>query len=105
TLDGCAGTRVRRVGRLVLKGKTEPLQVCQPLNDGLEGAVDAERLAAYDAAYDLMVASSPEALPAFEALAAQDPQDPLVRLHQSRLQRGIAASSGSAWDVLVMDEK
>ncbi|APW40751.1 adenylate/guanylate cyclase domain-containing protein [Rhodoferax koreense] len=99
TLAGCAGAAVRPVGRLVLKGKTEPLSVYQPLNDGLDGASDPERLRAYEAAYALMAASSPEALPAFEALAADDAADPLVQLHLGRLRGGVLG------DLLVMEDK
>ena len=104
TLDGCPGARVRRVGRLVLKGKTEPLLVCQPLNDGLEAAFDPAWVRACESAYDLMATASPAALAAYEALAAQDPGDALVRLHVNRLRRGLPAN-GMAGDVLVMDEK
>ncbi len=36
-LDGCTGVPVRAVGRLLLKGKTHPLQAFEPLaaTDGL----------------------------------------------------------------------
>ena len=37
TLSGCTGVVTRPVGRLVLKGKTEPLMVFQPMYNGLEG--------------------------------------------------------------------
>jgi len=105
TLDGCGGAVVRRVGQLVLKGKTEALLVCQPVNDGLEGPVDTARLQAYEAAYTLMAASSPEALAAFEALAAQDANDPLVRLHLGRLRGLDAGALPVPGDLLVMTEK
>ncbi len=99
TLDGCPGAVARRVGRLVLKGKTECLLVCQPVNDGLEGPIDAVRLQAYEAAYTLMAAESPAALAAFQALAAENAGDPLVRLHLERL------TAGALGDMLVMTGK
>ncbi|MDB5851253.1 MAG: adenylate/guanylate cyclase protein [Rhodoferax sp.] len=103
TIEGCPDTQVRRVGRLVLKGRTTPLTVYQPVNDGLAGPVDLSALAAYAAAYALMAEGSPDALAAFQALAAADAgteaQDPLVQLHLARLGRG------EQGDVLVMAEK
>lgn len=88
TLAGCTGARVRRVGRLLPQGKQQALRVYQPLHDGLPGPVDEAALAAYDAAYAALAAEAPEALAAFEALAVQQPDDPLVRLHLARLRRG-----------------
>lgn len=99
TLAGCPGALVRHIGRLVLKGKTEPLLVFQPLEDGLTDVIDPARVTAYEAAYALMAASSPAALAAFEALAAQDAADPLVQLHLARLR------AGAQGDLLVMEEK
>ncbi len=92
--------RLRPVGRLVLKGKTHPLQVFQPLRDGLPAQPqDAGALAAYAAAYALMAQQQPEALAAFEALAAQDAADRLVALHLARLRRG------ETGDLVVLGEK
>jgi adenylate cyclase len=101
TLSGCQGVVARRVGRLLLKGKTEPLLVYQPVRDGLAGAVDAEYVQRYEAAYDLMAASKPEALAAFDALAMQDTADPLVRLHLGRLR----GNSSDAGDLIVLADK
>ncbi|KQP13543.1 CHASE2 domain-containing protein [Pseudorhodoferax sp. Leaf267] len=88
TLAGCTGAQVRRVARLLLQGKTQPLRVFQPLHDGLDGPVHAAALQAYADAYAAMEAGRPEALPAFEALALADPADPLVQLHLRRLRAG-----------------
>lgn len=99
TLAGCTGARVRRVARLLPQGKTQPLRVYQPLHDGLPGPVDEAALAAYDQAYAALAAEAPGALAAFEALAAQQPEDPLVRLHLARLHRG------ERGDLIVLDGK
>ncbi len=99
TLAGCADVPVRRVGRLVLKGKTRPLLVFQPWNDGLAGPVDTPFVQAYEAAYDAMEARDPAALQAFETLATTHGADPLVALHLQRLRQG------EQGDVLVMTEK
>jgi adenylate cyclase len=86
TLSGCPGAQARRVGRLVLKGKSRALQVCEPL-DGRDTRHYAPQ-AEYDAAYDLMAASDiPAAAAAFAGLHERWPHDPLVVLHHERLQQ------------------
>jgi adenylate cyclase len=100
-LDGCSGAAVRTVGRLVLKGKSQPLQVYTP-----DATLDAPKCAAsadYDAAIRLLQpgpAHEPQkALAQFEALARRYPQDPLVALHLKRLHQGATD------DLMVMAEK
>lgn len=99
TLSGCTGVVTRPVGRLVLKGKTEPLMVYQPIHNGLEvpGAPldDPE----YAAAYALLTQDPVAARVAFEQLARERPEDPLVRLHLQRLQEN------QTGDLIVMTEK
>ncbi|MCM2340501.1 adenylate/guanylate cyclase domain-containing protein [Rhodoferax sp.] len=99
TLSGCTGVVTRPVGRLVLKGKTEPLMVFQPIHNGLEvpGAPldDPE----YAAAYALLTQDPVAARVAFEQLARERPEDPLVRLHLQRLQEN------QTGDLIVMSEK
>jgi len=99
-IAGVPGAQVRRVGRLTLKGKSRSLLVYQPLNNGLPfEPAEAAAVPAYEAAYGLMAQSDPGALGAFEALARQRPDDPLVALHLQRLRQG---ESG---EVIVMNEK
>ncbi|WP_326534138.1 CHASE2 domain-containing protein [Pseudorhodoferax sp.] len=99
TLAGCDGARVRSVARLLPKGKTQPLRVFQPLHDGLPGPVDEAALAAYAQAYAALEARSPQAQALFDALALQQPDDLLVRLHLERLRRG------EHGDLIVLDGK
>jgi adenylate cyclase len=100
-LDGCPDVPVRAVGRLVLKGKSQALQVYEPL-----ACTDPARCAApadYAAAMQLLQAPDtgrePAARAQFEALAARHPQDPLVRLHLQRLR------AGARDDLIVMAAK
>lgn len=87
TLSGCPGTAVRPVGRLVLKGKTEPLMVYEPiLSDGTDAAPQAD--ADYTAAYELLARGDAAAETAFADLAAARPNDGLVAFQWSRLRRG-----------------
>jgi adenylate cyclase len=97
-VDGCPGLLARCVGRLVLKGKSQPLQVYEPL-----ATTDASHCAApadYAAAMQLLQSGAAQAaLAAFEGLVASHPQDPLVALHLDRLRRGATD------DLIVMSEK
>lgn len=100
-LDGCTGVSTRAIGQLVLKGKTQALQVATPL-----AALDAADCAApadYDAALQLLRPGSAHdpraARTLFEALAQRHPDDPLVALHLQRL------CEGATDDVIVMVEK
>ena len=99
TLSGCTGVIARPVGRLVLKGKTQPLMVFQPVNDGLEVAGGPQEDPQYAAAYALMTTDAVAALVAFRRLAEERPGDPLVKLHLGRLQEN------QTGDLIVMTEK
>lgn len=97
TLSGCPGADARPVGRLTLKGKTQALQIYEPLT-----AVRMTHYApteAYRDAYDLMAKEAPSAAEVFRDLAAAYPNDPLVALHHRRL------SDGARGDLMIMNEK
>lgn len=97
-LDGCPHTRVRPVGRLLLKGKTAALQAFEPI-DTMDAAVCASP-ADYEAAFEVMRQGPlATALAHFEALAARHPLDPLVVLHLARLRQGESS------DLIVLSEK
>jgi adenylate cyclase len=100
-LDGCTGAAVRAVGRVLLKGKRQPLQVLTPM-----AALDATQCAPaadYDAALGLLQPGPTHdacaAATRFAALAEHFPQDPLVALHHQRLR------DGATDDVVIMAEK
>ena len=69
----------RPVGRLLLHGKSEAVEVFEPL-----AAADE----AYEEAFQLLRAGDGGARAAFYRLAAERPGDPLVTLHHARLPRG-----------------
>ncbi len=100
---GCPDAVARPVGRLVLKGKKQPLMVYEPVVAGDEQT--RVPLSEYKEAYGLLAAQRlnglepAQALRLFSQLAQSYPQDPLVRLHLVRLQR---AETG---DEIVMAEK
>lgn len=81
-LESCPQVNARPIGRLVLKGKKQPIMVFEPL------PTDCAPDEAYRAAFELLRDQSDAALGAFSSLAAQRPQDGLVAMHLSRLLRG-----------------
>lgn len=92
---------VRPVGKLVLKGKSQPLQVYEPVAaTDVSACADAVE---YGNAMRLLQpgdGNNPhQALAHFEALARRYPLDPLVNLHLQRLQHGATD------DTIVMSEK
>lgn len=89
-------TPARPVGRLVLKGKSRPLAVFEPLAAALPGSAP---LADYLAAFDLMRTGDAAAAARFAQLQAAWPDDPLVALHCRRLQ------AGASGELIVMSEK
>lgn len=101
TLKACAPCRARPVGRLVLKGKSEALQVFEPLGrEGQEPPAGYAPEADYRAAYEALgAADAALARERFEALLQRHPADPLVRLHAERLR------AGEAGDLIVLSSK
>jgi adenylate cyclase len=97
-VDGCPGAPVRVVGRLVLKGRSQPLRTYEPL-----AVIDSAQCAGatdYSAAMQLLESGDARgALAAFESLAERHPNDPLVALHLRRLHEGARD------DLIVMSEK
>lgn len=96
-LSACPEAKVRPVGRLVLKGKSQALAVFEPVIE--EPAVARAPLDAYAAAFALLRNEDARAADAFRKLAADYPDDPLVALHDRRLQ------AGERGDLIVMSEK
>jgi class 3 adenylate cyclase len=96
TRDLCPEIMFRPVASVVLKGKTEALELWEPLHDG---AYPPDFLRDYNAAYDRLKARHPDAASLFAALQAVVPDDPCVSLHINRLAHGEAGAE------MVMTEK
>jgi adenylate cyclase len=99
TLASCSGIATRPVGRLVLKGKTEPLLVHEPIDEQAGSRPDPDFPERYRRAFALLAAGDPEAVAAFVSLERDHPDDPLVALHLRRLR------AGERTDLIVMAEK
>ncbi len=95
TLSGCLDWPARPVGRIVLKGKAQPLSVFEALDPLTISEPDTD----YQQAFDSMRSESPEAMQKFEKLAAHRPDDLLVALHLERLR------TGKRGDLIVLTEK
>ncbi|UCV24344.1 CHASE2 domain-containing protein [Ferribacterium limneticum] len=99
TLAGCANAAVRPVGRLVLKGKTEAIEVFEPLVAEREKRY-APRERYLDAYKQLSVTGGQaHAKAMFAELAVLYRDDPLVKLYSDRLERG------EGGDLILMAEK
>ena len=85
TASRVAGGVFKPMGSVIVKGKTEPIDIFMPMPR--ESAQDP-LFKRYVAAYGKMSAGDASAIDDFRALAADAPDDPLVRLHLSRLERG-----------------
>lgn len=96
TADRCTDIPRRPIGRIVLKGKTEPIAVFQPLT-----AAEAQSpfMADYRRAYDAMAEGRAEAEALFDALAQARPDDGPVAMHRQRLAKGDDS------DLVVMSDK
>jgi hypothetical protein len=81
----CKSVAFRPIGSVVLKGKTEAIDVWQPLHDGEKAEGFLER---YRMAFEKLEADSPEALSLFDALHEEAPDDPCVAMHAERLRHG-----------------
>ena len=88
--------RCRPVGDFVLKGREEPTEVFEPVDDQ---RYSADYIARYEAAYRLLKAHRPEAADSFAALRREDRDDPCVNYHYQRL------CAGESGTLVKMDEK
>lgn len=88
--------KCRRVGGFVVKGRREPTEVYEPID---EERYPPDYVARYEAAFRMLEEGRPEATKTFAALHRDDPDDPCVSFHYRRL---LAGESGI---VIVMDEK
>ncbi|OYQ31705.1 hypothetical protein CHU95_21460 [Niveispirillum lacus] len=96
TAERCPDLPRRPIGRIVLKGKTEPIAVFQPLTDEEAASVFMQ---GYQRAYAALASGQTGAAALFEALAMQQPDDGPVALHRERLAKG-----GDS-DLVIMSDK
>jgi hypothetical protein len=85
TAELCPDFQGRPAGTLVLKGKSQGIEVFEPLPAEV---MASNRVAAYLEAFKLMKRNDPEALDAFSALVEGYPDDRLAAFHLRRLRNG-----------------
>ncbi len=86
-MEDCPDAQVRPVGRLLLMGKSQAVQVYEPL--AATDPLNCAPIADYTQAMQCLQEGQAEAaLVRFEALALGYPKDPLVLLHLKRLREG-----------------
>jgi class 3 adenylate cyclase/CHASE2 domain-containing sensor protein len=81
----CRTVRFRPIASVVLKGKSEPVAVFEPLHEDDTRDGFFRR---YDIAFGQLEKRGPEALALFDQLTQEAPDDPCVALHLERLRRG-----------------
>ena len=85
TRDASPEVPCRKVGGVIVKGKSEPIHVFEPLTGAR--ATD-ENTTLYLAAFERMKNADPAALAAFEDLCQRYPDDALAEYHLERLREG-----------------
>jgi adenylate cyclase len=83
----CRDIAFRPIASALLKGKTNPLDLWEPLQDG---AYRTDFLKAYQGAYDRLKMGESDAGDLLEALLVSVPDDPCVLFHARRLRQGLA---------------
>ncbi len=96
TAGRCPGMAFRPVGELVLKGKSEGIEVFEPLADGW---ADSPAAAAYSEAFEKMQRNDPGAGEAFQEVIRINPDDGLAKFHLGRLEEGKTGAK------IVMEDK
>lgn len=85
-LEDCPQAVARPIGRLQLEGKAITVMAWEALAPGPDSGVAKDP--AYAEAFRLLSESPTAARRAFADLRAERPDDPLVRLHANRMERG-----------------
>ncbi|MEJ0070127.1 MAG: adenylate/guanylate cyclase domain-containing protein [Pseudomonadota bacterium] len=94
--ERCPDQAFRPLGQVVLKGKTEAIEVFEPLDTARAAS---PYMTTYARAYDFMTRNSPEAYRLLSELGRSNPDDLCVALHLARVE------SGTGGTRIVMDEK
>lgn len=90
TMQQCHDIYFRSVATLVLRGKEEGIRAYTPLK---ETTVHDTRTLIYEQAYQLLTDQHPDSQVVFSQLASLYPHDPLIALHQQRIESGIFSTT------------
>ena len=95
-VEHCKNVKFKPVGDIVLKGKHQPVTLFCPVT---EQETQEPLFKRYLETYALLKSESPDAPSAVEKLAAEFPEDPLVKFHLKRVQSGLNTA------LVVMEDK
>jgi adenylate cyclase len=84
TVIGCGDKKFRPIGKLILKGKIQELEVFEPLSISSQSQLSDHKV--YLDAYERL--GDDNALEVFDELAETYPNDHLVKFHHRRLKQG-----------------
>ena len=96
TAKACTDLVFRPVGALVLKGKSQGIDVFEPLPDE---ASSSPPIVAYQEAFEMMRRNDPGAAERFREVLKMNPEDVLAQFHLRRLENGETGAT------IVMKEK
>jgi class 3 adenylate cyclase len=82
----CPGMHFRVIGDVILKGKETPVTLYNPIT---ADQAKSELCTGYLAAYQLLEASNPLAIEQLKALEQRFPEDPLLKFHLHRIEKGL----------------
>jgi len=82
----CPGMHFRVIGDVILKGKETPVTLYNPIT---ADEAKSELCTGYLAAYQLLEAGNPLAVEQFKALEQRFPEDPLLKFHLNRIEKGL----------------
>jgi len=85
TVAQCEDIPFRPIGDIILRGKSVPIGVFEPIE---ASGLDLEFVEMYRQAFAALAAGEANALALFEALALIDPDDGPVQMHLARLLGG-----------------
>ena len=89
TAKRCRRQRFRPLGRVVVKGKTEAVEVFEPVT--VEQA-KSDYMQTYRKAYTLLAEGDRAADELLRSLQTQDPADPYVSFHRDRIAEGVVSN-------------
>lgn len=85
TVTKAGGGPFRPLGRFILKGRTEPLQIFEAIPDT---AAKSDYMRLYAEAYALLDRGDPACAPLFECLCEENPADRVAAHHRARIGGG-----------------
>jgi two-component system sensor histidine kinase ChiS len=103
TMAQAPGFPFRKIDHVMVKGKTEPVLICEPLDElDPEKAVLMDHMSTYVQSFEAFERGDLKvALDGFEFLKTRDPHDTVVQKHAARCQQILATGMPEVWNPAV----